>query len=525
VDDRALNVAVWADAATGVGAGHVMRCLALAEALRVAGARVAFFGLVDIDGVASTITERGFELTRLSLPVESGVSELQAHLDRRSEPMDWLVVDSYGADVREETSLRSLVERIAVIDDLANRPHDCDLLLDQNLAEDSMRRYDSLVPASAVQLLGPRFALLRSEFWELERLRRPRDGTVDRVLVSFGGTDPTQETLKAVEAIEVLAVHLHVDVVLGGAEEPYRARVREVVRRLPDACMHEHVSNMADLMAAADLMLGAGGSTTWERCALGLPSITVVVAENQSKVTENVARRGATVSLGWHGCVDVASMADALSHLLQCPDYVRAISAAASDVVEGRSDGAMVVADVMHALARPQRTCRLRDMVEQDLPLLLRWRNSERVRLAMTDQHVITPAEHAEWFAASLANPNRHHYVLECGTTPLGVVSLKRGEQQGFFEWGLYIGEPWAPGGSGALMGALALERAFTALGAQEVRARVLASNAASLRFHEKMGFARFGSEERNGHLEFDYRMTHPMWNSLDHSAIEQGNQ
>jgi len=523
VEDRALNVAVWADASASAGAGHIMRCLALAEALRIAGARVDFFGCVHIDDVASAITERGFELTRLSLPVESGASELRTHLDRRSEPMDWLVVDSYGADAGEEASLRPSVERIAVIDDLANRPHDCDLLLDQNLAEDSKRRYDSLVPASAVQLLGPRFALLRSEFWDSSALLRPRDGAIRRVLVTFGGTDPTHETLKTLEALERLRTPIAVDVILGCTDGEYHARVTEAVKRLPDARLYGYVANMAELMASVDLVVGAGGSTTWERCALALPSVTTVVAPNQMEATAMVAQRGATVNLGWFEDVDAQTIASAVERLLDSPDEVKAISEAAAAVVGGRSDGARVVASMMITLNSPADACQLRAMGPDDARQVLQWRNDDRVRLAMTDQHIISPAEHADWFAQIQADPSQHHYVFECAGTPLGVMNLKSLDSDGLIEWGFYLGERWAPRGSGAVMGKLGLRTAFTSLGAREVRGRVVDTNLASLRLHEKLGFDRLPVSQQDASREVGFRITRAKWTSMDERTLRNG--
>jgi UDP-2,4-diacetamido-2,4,6-trideoxy-beta-L-altropyranose hydrolase len=330
-----------------------MRCLALGEALKAAGDAVTFYGRVDVPDIERAVRTRGFSIVRMD--AESGdlnaPVELRTLMGQSARPAHWLVVDSYEVDEGSESRVRSAVDHIAVIDDLANRRHDCDLLLDQNLTADALR-YESLVPQKTVVLIGPRFALLRSEFWDAQNLHRDRDGSIRRILVSFGGTDPTRETVKVIEALGSLSAPIAADVVLGKVQASYRGLVEEMVGRLPNVRLHSHVDNMAELMSQADLMIGAGGSTTWERCAAGLPSMTVVVAANQIEATENVARAGATLNLGWFADIDASAIAGALARLIENPGEVRAMSLAALGVVEGRSDGARTVAAAMSAIWR-----------------------------------------------------------------------------------------------------------------------------------------------------------------------------
>ena len=240
--------------------------------------------------------------------------------------LSWLIVDHYALDKRWEGQMRPFTGKIMVIDDLADRPHDCDLLLDQNLYKGMERRYEGLVPDHCERLLGPRYALLRPEFAAARRTLRHRDGRVRRILVFFGGSDLSNETAKALEAIRLLnRSDIAVDVVVG-ASNAKGDMIREICQRMPNTCFHLQVENMAELMALADLAIGAGGTTTWERCYLGLPTIVLVLADNQREVAEAMSAAGAIRNVGWHADVTSTGLAEALRMAMASPDFLNAMS-------------------------------------------------------------------------------------------------------------------------------------------------------------------------------------------------------
>ncbi len=298
-----MRVAIRADAAVAIGTGHVMRCLAIAEALRERGARVVFICREQEGHLCELIEAQDFLVHRLPRLEQADFDwRFDAEQSRAAfaeAPVDWLIVDHYRLDRQWEIAARAYCARVLAIDDLADRAHDCDVLLDQNYCAEMARRYLGLVPSQCRLLLGPDYALLRPEFMlERARLRR-RDGTLRRVLVFFGGSDPTNETAKALEGIRQLnRPGLAIDVVVGSSN-PHRERIKQLCDGMPDANYHCQVSNMAQLMAQADLALGAGGTTTWERCCLGLPALVSILADNQAALTAAVAEFGASVSLGW----------------------------------------------------------------------------------------------------------------------------------------------------------------------------------------------------------------------------------
>lgn len=318
-----------------------MRCLALAAALRDRGAAPLFVSRELPGGLSCLVADQGFAVRRLAppdpmggfqpeteyagwlgVPWQTDAREVAEQLQHSPRP-DWLIVDSYAIDARWERSLRHLARRIMVIDDLADRPHDCELLLDQNLCADMESRYEGLVSDTCRLLLGPRHALLRAEFLEARRRLRSRDGSVGRLLLFLGGSDQGNQTGKVLRALRQLdRPGLAVDVVVG-ASNPHRDEIRATCAATPGTLYHYQVDNMAELMLQADLAIGAAGSTTWERCYLGLPSLLLVLADNQFAGAKGAAAAGAAICLGACGAVTADHIAGVLGSLLGDPAAVR----------------------------------------------------------------------------------------------------------------------------------------------------------------------------------------------------------
>lgn len=299
-----MRIAIRADASIAIGTGHVMRCLAIAGALREQQADVVFVCREQEGHLCDLIEVQRFTVHRLP---QSDDAHLDWCLDaeqtaeiflRQRLTVDWLIIDHYGLDRKWEAPSRRFCRRVMVIDDLADRMHDCDMLLDQNYCNGMDVRYSGLVPHGCQLLLGPTYALLRPEFQRLRAMSRQRGGRLKHVLVFFGGSDPANETVKALEGLRQLdRSDLTVDVVVGGSN-PHRAQVEALCDGLPNTVYHCQVSNMAELMTDADLSIGAGGTTTWERCCLGLPALVSILADNQAELTHAVSDFGASVNLG-----------------------------------------------------------------------------------------------------------------------------------------------------------------------------------------------------------------------------------
>jgi len=337
-----MRIAIRVDASGQIGIGHFMRCLSLADALKQKGVGIRFVSRNMPEHLRDMLVAKGYELMLLNSIPSDGVAGTLPHSSWLSsnqaqdatdtiqvlsdQTWDWMIVDHYALDTTWESAMRPEVGKIMVIDDLADRPHDCDLLLDQNLYDELERRYDGLVPDRCVRMLGPRYALLRPEFAAARKTLRHRDGRVRRILVFFGGSDLTNETAKTLEAIRLLnRSDIAVDVVVG-ASNPNGDLIRKICQSMPNTYFHLQVENMAKLMSAADLAIGAGGTTTWERCCLGLPTLALVLADNQREVAEAMSAEGAMRNVGWHADVTSAGLAEALRVALASPDGLNAMS-------------------------------------------------------------------------------------------------------------------------------------------------------------------------------------------------------
>lgn len=345
-------VAFRADASIEIGTGHVMRCLALADALSAAGASCHFI-CRDLPGnLAAHVRDQGHGCHLLDAPGERfddaltehsrwlGVATARDAEDTRDvlralRP-DWLIVDHYALEARWEREVLIEGTRLFVIDDLADRPHRADVLLDQNLGR-AAEDYDGLVPPGCRRLIGPRYALLRPEFAALreESLNRRKDGDLQHILVSMGGIDAGNATAGALEGLcaASLPSGCRITVVMGRSA-PW---IDEIQRRSKDMPVPTQVlvgvRNMAELMASADLAIGAAGSTSWERCCLGVPTIIVVLADNQARAAEALVASGAAIALKDVGRLG-ADLAVALETFSD-PEALVACSRRARDVADG----------------------------------------------------------------------------------------------------------------------------------------------------------------------------------------------
>jgi len=317
-----LSVVFRVDASIEIGIGHVMRCLTLADALSQSGAKCIFICRVHMENQISFICKHGY--TAYGLPDESdadkvkisGMCDIPAHASwlkttweidadqtlRVLDDMviDWLIVDHYALDARWEGRLRSVCNKLMVIDDLADRKHDCDLLLDQNLGR-VKSDYAQWLPDGCTVCTGSFYALLRPEFAELRdySLRRRESPQLKQLLITMGGIDKDNVTSQVLESIKSsgLPVDCRICVVMGG-DAPWLDAVRSLAASMPwPTEVQVNVKNIAELMAGSDLAIGAAGSTSWERCCLGLPTLLIILAENQKKIGEELELCGAAIPL------------------------------------------------------------------------------------------------------------------------------------------------------------------------------------------------------------------------------------
>lgn len=480
------------DASADVGSGHLVRCLTLAQELRRRGAKCRFVGLELPEHLAVSVRSQGHELHSFGPPAVGGSPEavwpLQAQLDdatavcaMKSDGWDWLVVDHYGLGADWERAARPAAQRLLAIDDLG-RAHECDALLDVNEQPEAHQYRDTLELGTAC-LLGPRYALLKPEFLAARKALSARNGAVRRLLVFMGGMDSVNATEPVLEAVALVDRSLEVDVVIGPSH-PARARLEALAGAWPGLRCHIQAGNMATLCADADLAIGAGGGASWERCALGLPTLALSLAENQRIVLERAARRGLVVAPAGLA-PDPQALAMHLRSLIANPSLRHHVSSSALAAVDAR--GAFRVASFMQYAG-----IRVRPARADDSEALLAWRNQPAIRSASRDTAEISHADHEAWLAGVLASGQRQLLVGELGGEPIGVVRFDSDSDGGSAEVSIYrIPSPATAGAGPSLLRAAEAWLHGQHPGIRLLRAEVLRDNLPSHQLFLDAGYSR----------------------------------
>lgn len=316
---NSMKIAFRADASLQIGTGHIMRCLTLADALAAQGAECTFICRQHPGNLIEHIHNKGYRVHALPVSgqkanlLSDGTPQLgHAHwlgasCEQDAEAcdsilsklrLDWLIVDHYSLDARWEMALRQHFHKLMVIDDLADRPHQCELLLDQTFGRNPAD-YKPWVSVECTLLCGSQYALLRPEFAALRTysLQRRKNPQFQRLLITMGGVDKDNATGQVLEALKhcELPSDCRITVVMG-VTAPWVTEVRHLVKQVPwPTEVRVNVDNMAQLMADSDLAIGSAGATSWERCCLGLPTILLVLAQNQRSIARALYEAGAVV--------------------------------------------------------------------------------------------------------------------------------------------------------------------------------------------------------------------------------------
>lgn len=350
-------IAFRVDSSIDIGTGHVMRCLTLADELALRGAECHFICRAHKGNLIEMVRSKGYIVHVLPsapdplpkptrqgtcLMHETWLGSSQADDAARCIPTlrtlhpQWLIVDHYALDAQWEGLLRPYCAALMVIDDLADRRHQCQLLLDQTLGR-SENEYRDLVPESCTLLCGPEYALLRPEFSRLrtKSLERRQPPRLEQILVTLGGIDKDNATNKVLDSLAgcELPASCQITVIMG-AQAPWLSQVREFARQMPrPATVLTNVSDMALIMANSDLAIGAAGATSWERCCLALPSIQITLAENQKFIARALSKARAVLA------ATPETLSSQLSYLVtdqeKCVRTLGELSRAAAKITDG----------------------------------------------------------------------------------------------------------------------------------------------------------------------------------------------
>ena len=434
------------DSSLEIGTGHVMRCLSLADELKRKNNNVSFVCRNKAGNLINFIKNKGYKVH--TIPVEKYCSaNLSDYKDNQNADLmidanqtieaiqhhkiDWLIIDHYAIDYKWESELRKYVKSVLVIDDLANREHDCDVLLDQNwYGTKTTGRYDKLLRKDCISLLGPRFALLSKNYAIARRQNKSHNGSINKVLIFMGGVDSGGQTVKALEALCLEELkHISVDVVIGNLNKDM-TKIIKIASSRKRTVIHKVLPDLVDLMMKADLMLCAGGSTTWERCCLGLPAIVFIAAKNQSKFTKLLAKDGVHSFLGTSKEVNSQDWFEKIRELTRDADSVQKMSNLSSKMVDGK--GVSRVLSRLHGFSMPMS---LRKATAEDENLLLDWANDPIVRKFSFNQKPITKEQHHDWFRSKINDPDCLILIgMDSENIPIGQVRIDSNDEIGIID-------------------------------------------------------------------------------------------
>ncbi|PNJ93111.1 UDP-2,4-diacetamido-2,4,6-trideoxy-beta-L-altropyranose hydrolase [Cylindrospermopsis raciborskii C04] len=491
-----MKVVIRVDSSHPMGSGHLVRCRTLAEELRLRGADVRFICRDHPGNLVHLLTRSAFSVTVLPGPplCESTAEDYTQWLGVSSETdaaetiealegeiPDWLIVDHYGLDRSWQEKLRPQVNKILVIDDLANRPHDCDVLLDQNYQLPN-HSYEKLVPNDCQLLLGCHYALLSPEYWQYRQTLASRNGKLERVLIFLGGTDPQNITGKVLSALSAPEfAFLHLDVVVGSSN-PHKLLLQQQIQQRPRTNFYENLPHLAQLMAHADLAIGAGGTTTWERLCLGLPSLVISIAENQVPACLALSDVGAIIYLGTANTVKIEDIQNSISSLFHNTDTLEKISYGCRHYVDGL--GAKRLAQYLKPTHQNQ--LRLRRARITDKWFYYAWVNDIEVRRQSFNSKPISWEEHEAWFDKKIADNDCYLCVLEASDLPIGQIRFDLKDEEALIDYSLDTlvrGRGWAT--SLVKMGVDTLD----SLKPKYLRADVKSDNPASSAVFLRLGF------------------------------------
>jgi UDP-2,4-diacetamido-2,4,6-trideoxy-beta-L-altropyranose hydrolase len=439
-----------------IGAGHAMRCGVLADALSEKEWICYFVTSQEAYDFIPALSR--FERVDPDKFYESPVAA------------DLLVVDHYNLDASYESHFRPHAQKIMVIDDLADRPHDCDILLDQTYGRDS-NDYSSLVPMRCEILAGSEYVLLRPEFVRLrpQALEKRKNTTgIKKILVSMGGSDPKNFTLEALKLIKESRFKGDIDVALGFSA-PHIEELKAFVETMQNQVVFHINANMAQLVYEADLAIGAGGTSVWERCCLGLPSVLMLTANNQQGIYKILLERK-----------NVLATENFNSYLKKGQKILGPFTR----LVDGLGCNKLLLVILRN---KDFKDLSLKSITLENKEMIWQWQNIKEVRQYFNNSNAPTFEQHELWFVRRLNQYENPYWIICDHEEAVGSISLTYNKDINGYDLSWYV----LPAYQGKGLGSKSLRMAVSLVAPLPVRAVVKEENIASHRSLEKAGFIR----------------------------------
>lgn len=481
------NLVIRTDANSHIGTGHLMRCLALAQGWQDAGGETTFVMATECPALEARLKEERVNILHLNTTPGSTDDAHQTAEIAHKLGANWVVIDGYHLGAQYQQIVNRAGLQVLFIDDNAHAEHYyADLVLNQNIhAHQDM--YCHREPYTKL-LLGTRYVLLRREFLKWQGWKRKIPEVARKVLVTLGGSDPHNVTEKVIKASQNLNIKGLEATVAAGGSNPHYEELQSIVKtsQIP-ITLKKNVKDMATLMAWADVAVSGGGSTCGELVFMGLPSLVVILAENQEPITSKLETVGASLNLGWHHKLSPVYISRQLEQLLLSPNLRQNMCQCAQKIVDGEGVARL-------SMVLKKQILRLRPVKEQDCELLFKWVNDPEVRKSAFSSDPISWEEHFGWFWKKIYNLNCYFYIaLNDQDIPIGQVRFDVNNKEA--EINISIEKKWRGYGYGSIVISLAVEELFKTTQLNTVHAYIKPENKASIRSFEKAKFKRVGVE------------------------------
>jgi UDP-2,4-diacetamido-2,4,6-trideoxy-beta-L-altropyranose hydrolase len=488
-----MTLLIRADASTKIGTGHVMRCLALAQGWQSAGGQAVFAQAESTPTLEQRLRGERMEVVRLNSAPGTSYDVAQTVEHARMHQASWIVADGYCFGATWQKRIKAAGFRLLILDDYGHTEHYyADLVLNQNVSANE-RLYAQREPSTQL-LLGTCYALLRHEFLEWRNWQRKIPAIAHKILVTLGGSDPYNVTLEVLRALQDVSIKPLEIVVVAGAANPHLKQIKAAVPATNEHMqLLTNVTKMPSLMAWADMAVTGAGSTCWELAFMGLPSLLIVIADNQQPVAEGMDAACAAKNLGHGANLDPIKTIQGIETLIKDTKHRAEMSRHGRELVDG--DGASRV--VMRMTGAPLR---LRVAREEDCRLLWEWVNEPEMRASAFSTGSIPWVNHVAWFERKLHDPNCRILI--------GVNEAEKAFGQVRFDWNeageaevdVSLDESERGSGLGRQLLDAAAKRMFRESSVQRVHAYVKPDNVKSLRVFEKASFKNLGVDTVRGH-------------------------
>jgi len=481
---------IRADASPEIGTGHVMRCLSLAEAWQDTGGEVFFVSACDAPALEVRLKNEGIQILHISQEAGAlGDADETARIAQKLGA-DWIIADGYHFGAEYQKAIKDSGLSLLFIDDYGHADHYyADIVLNQNIYAD-MSFYSKYEPYTRF-LLGTKYVLLRREFLKGSGWYRDIPEIARKILVTLGGGDPDNVTLKVIEAVKTVDVSgLEVIVVIGGAN-PHFDLIQETGKVLPNFTLLKNADNMPELMAWADIAISAGGSTCWELLFMGVPSIVIPIAENQEPIAKELRSQNIAKVVEFKVLKNKRELFKLIFDFLQSYEMRSAFSKRMAQCIDGKGSSRIINAICCNKI-------KLRKVELSDCKIIWVWINDPLVRAVSFNPQPVSLERHKEWFSSALIDPNLVYYIaVNKNAKAIGQARFQIESKEAIIS--VLLDPEYRGMGLGSLLIYNATENFFIETGIEKINAFIKTGNEVSRKAFTKAGYTDHGLSRHTG--------------------------